>query len=82
MSKRLDSLSLGFPHRGQSLGAGLSCLRFPTTSRMFRSNSIGVRVAPLRGCFVMWLCDFDVFFWVAHFLHEVFLYPVSVVALE
>jgi len=46
MSKRLDSLNLGFPHLGQSLGVGLSCLRFPTTSRMFRRNPIDVPVAP------------------------------------
>ncbi len=42
MSKRLDSLSFGLPHLGQSLGVGLSCFRFPTTSRMFRSIPIGV----------------------------------------
>ena len=43
MSKRLESLSLELPHLGQSLGVGLSCFRFPTTSRMFRSIPIGVR---------------------------------------
>jgi hypothetical protein len=62
MSKRLDSRSLGLPHLGQNLGVGLLCLRFPTTSRMFRSVPMDVvgsfmRVASswfmLRRCFLL-----------------------------
>jgi len=41
MSKRLESRSLGLPHLGQSLGVGLLCFRFFTTSRMFCSMPIG-----------------------------------------
>jgi len=43
MSNRLDSFSHGLPHLGQSLGVGLSCLRFFTTSRMLCSMPMFVR---------------------------------------
>jgi hypothetical protein len=38
MSKRLESLSFGLPHFGQSLGVGELCLRLLTTSRKFWSR--------------------------------------------
>jgi len=51
MSKRLESLSLGLPHLGHSLGVGRLCFRFFTTSRMFCSMPMGCFWLLLRFCF-------------------------------
>jgi len=48
MSKRVDSLRFGLPHRGHSLGEAWLCFRFFTTSRKLWSVFIGVLWGSLR----------------------------------
>ena len=60
-SKPVDSLIFGLPHFGQSLGVEWLCFRFLTVSRRFLSMPMIPLCSSRAG-----LCDFDVFFWVAH----------------
>jgi len=68
MSKRVESRSSGLPHRGHSLGVVCLCFRFLTTSRRWRSASIGFSVAPyvwFLFCCLSGLLYFYVVLWVA-----------------